>query len=130
MSDSPTTPVTAIDKAGAEHLFRLDFGGWRRVGRRQRALAHYESMEFPGQASRVDPVEFSYWTFFESYLGPRKLPENEFIQSFEQKVIMETFIELFARFKAQHPELFPETEETSQPSGKTTSSASDSGADG
>lgn len=129
--ETPTTPVTAIDKSGKEHTFLMDFGAKRRIMRRLRALQLRGELDADlSKTEMIDNIELSYLTVWEARQTKVKVAEDEYLAQFKEKDLVRTSNEIWARYNTANP---PEPEEemaSSQPSETTTSSASASGVDG
>lgn len=129
--ETPTTPVTAIDKSGKDHTFLMDFGAKRRIMRRLRALQLRGELDADlSKTEMIDNIELSYLTVWEARQTKAKVSEDEYLAQFKEMDLVRASNEIWSRYNAANPpEPEPETA-SSQPSETTMSSASASGVDG
>lgn len=129
--ETPTSPVTAIDRQGKEHSFLMTFGARRRIMRRLRALQLRGELDPDlGKVEAIDSLELGYITLWESRQNQPRLSEDDYLSQFTDMTVATATNALWTRHRAESDPPSPEPEAVSQPNGKTTSNADASGAGG
>lgn len=129
--ETPTSPVTAVDRDGKTHQFAMGFGARRRIMRRLRTLQLKGELHSDlDKIEALDNLEFAYITAWECRQTPTRLAEDDYLGQFDDTALATAANEIWGRYKAESAPTNPGPEAASQPSERMTTTAADSGVDG
>lgn len=117
---TPTTPVTATTRNGETHSFLMGFSAKRRIMRRLRSLQLKGELDSDlKRIEAIDNIELAYITLAETRLDSLSVPEDEFLEQFDDSEIGQAANQLWTRFQLENPTRAAVAEDSPQ-SEKTT----------